>query len=359
MLLEQIGQKLKVAREAQGISLRQIYERTKIPMGHLQSIDGAVTDDLPEPVYVAGYIKRYADCVGLDGQALSEEYRRSHEESAAESLKGAAKHSAVQMPAYTQPEYTTRTKIDRGPPTFKTFYFNAFWIVVVIALVTYLVKVQLNNQATQMDPSLAALREATTRYNPPAGAPAQATADAQAAKPADSTAGKSGDAHVTLSASQHVWVEVKSVSSGESLYTGYLEQAERRDFQDAQGLRVRSGNGGSVTVDFQGKISTLGEAGKVTERTFLAQSASPTSEPAKPTETHSAAQVASSPKPTTGTKKSTTGKSTDRRLSEARERNYRYLEDVPSRQYIPGESVGGTRSVDVPYRYSEGRLDAD
>ena len=80
MSLEQIGQKLKAARESQGLSLRQIHDRTKIPIGHLQSIDGGHADELPEPVYVAGFIKRYGDCVGLNGQSLSEEYR--HEKSA-------------------------------------------------------------------------------------------------------------------------------------------------------------------------------------------------------------------------------------------------------------------------------------
>jgi hypothetical protein len=66
------------------------------------------------------------------------------------------------------------------------------------------------------------------------------------------------DNKIALSASQHVWVEVKSVASGQSLFTGYLEMGERRDFQDAQGLRVRAGNGGSLTVDYLGKSEAFG-----------------------------------------------------------------------------------------------------
>ena len=68
MSLQEIGTRLKSARDNSGLSLSQINERTKIPFNHLEAIEQGNFDDLPEPVYVAGFIKRYADCVGLDGQ---------------------------------------------------------------------------------------------------------------------------------------------------------------------------------------------------------------------------------------------------------------------------------------------------
>ncbi len=77
MSLEQIGQQLKVARDGSGLSLSQIHERTKIPFNHLEAIEQGNFDDLPEPVYVSGFIKRYADCVGLDGQQLAIAYRNA------------------------------------------------------------------------------------------------------------------------------------------------------------------------------------------------------------------------------------------------------------------------------------------
>lgn len=355
MSLELIGQKLKSARENQGLSVRQIYERTKIPIGHLLSIDGAQSEELPEPVYVAGYIKRYAECVGLDGQALSEEYRKNAEELHGNGHKNATKTVNSQQMVYSTPEYFSRGKADRsGPPTFKTFYFNAFWIVVVVGLLTYLVKVQLNNQANQMDPSLMSLREQTSKFN--AAVSSQATSS-QTPQVPTADANQPTDARISLSASQHVWVEVKSVATGESLFTGYLEQGDRRDYQDSQGLRVRAGNGGSLTVDYQGKMGTFGESGKISERTFMAKSTSIAGDPLKDVSKTQAS--ANGVKPMPGLKKPVR-RTDERRLSEARERRYRNLDDVPSRQYIPGESLGGgTRSIDVPYRYSEGRLDAD
>ncbi len=349
--LDEIGQKLKTAREAQGLTLRQIYERTKIPMGHLMSIDNAQADDLPEPVYVSGYIKRYAECVGLDGQALSEEYRRLAEESLAEGQRGGP---AV---VYSTPEYMSRhTRIDRGPPTFKTIYFNALIIVIVVGLISYVGKLALTSQVNQVDPAVMALREAASKTGN------QATAPAVSPQTENATAAggeQPADARITLSASQRVWVDVKSVSTGESKFTGFLEQGDRREFQDPQGLRVRARNGGSLTVDNQGKLETFGAAGSAAERTFMARASGEVAGTAGSPESKTAA-AGSESKPAAALRKPVAARrSEDQRLSAAREKHYRRVDDLPSRQYIPGESLDGTRSIDVPYRYSEGRLDND
>ncbi len=341
MSVDQIGQKLKSARESQSLSLRQIYERTKIPVGHLHSIDNGQWDELPEPVYVAGFIRRYAECVGLNGQALSEEYRKY----ADEKPQNGQQSWFSATPTHVPPEPMGRMKIDRERPSFKTIYFNAIWIVIIVGLISYLTMNQLNNQANQQDPSVLSLRETTARYG---------TTTTPAAS-SSSTTTPTDDSRISLSSSQHVWVEVKAVSSGEGLFTGYLEQGDRRDFQDAQGLRVRAGNGGSLTVDFQGRIETFGDVGKVAERTFMSKSAA-ASEVMK-----TAVSAPVSPARSSATKwKPATRKSDAPTTEETPGSRYRSIDDASSRQYIPGESLGGgTRSIDVPYRYTEGRLDAD
>src|SRR5215471_8300236 len=159
MSVEHIGQKLKSAREAQSLSLRQIYERTKIPIGHLHSIDNGQWSELPEPVYVAGFIKRYAECVGLNGQALSEEYRKFADEKPQN-----GQHSWFSAAAQHVPSEPMRMKVDRERPSFKTIYFNIIWIVIIVGLISYLTMTQLNNQANQQDPSVLSLRETTAHF---------------------------------------------------------------------------------------------------------------------------------------------------------------------------------------------------
>lgn len=345
MTLEAIGQKLKAAREAQGLSLRQIYERTKIPINHLQAIDTGMPDDLPEPVYVAGFIKRYAECIGLDGQVLADEYRR---DDAHANGNGKPSKTATAQPMYVTPEYLKHARIDNRPPTYKLWPFYAVVIVVLVVVLSWYSSQQ-TNTANQQDSSLLSLKDSAAQL--------QSQPGINGATPGTgtTTAAPTGvtppDDKLILSASQHVWVEVKKLSSGESIFTGYLEQGDRREFQDSQGLRIRAGNGGSLSAEFKGKIEAFGEPGKVAERTFATQNAVASTDPAQAGATGSSSTTtASAVKPVKRVRKSTDSAT---RVSQ----RYRSIDDGGSRS-IPDFS-GGTRSIDVPFRYSEGRLDAN
>src|SRR5579883_716262 len=159
MSLATIGQKLKSAREAQGLTLVQVYERTKIPLNHLQAVEEGNTEDLPEPVYILGFIKRYAECVGLDGQVLSDDYRRQ--------LEGAngngRRKNADSTPYYASSEYIAKSKVKIPTPTYKMWLFNSIIIVGVVGTIAWFVNTQQNNLANQTDPSVASLRSATQR----------------------------------------------------------------------------------------------------------------------------------------------------------------------------------------------------
>ena len=66
-VFEQIGQKLKAARESRGLTLGQIYDKTKISTANLQAIEQGDADQLPEAVFCTGVHKRHAGTVGLNG----------------------------------------------------------------------------------------------------------------------------------------------------------------------------------------------------------------------------------------------------------------------------------------------------
>lgn len=60
------GALLRGVREALGIDLRQISEKTKIGMGYLSSIEGEIWGKLPAVVYVRGFLVEYAKMLKLD-----------------------------------------------------------------------------------------------------------------------------------------------------------------------------------------------------------------------------------------------------------------------------------------------------
>lgn len=348
MVLESIGQKLKSAREGQGLSLSDIYQRTKIPVNHLQSIDNGAAEDLPEPVYVSGFIRRYAECVGLNAQSLVEEYR---EQSEGNGNGRGGKHKGAVMdrqaqPVIMAPPHVRTVKMEQGggPGIVRTMGVSVFWIIVILGLITFLFWWNSNNQ--QQDSSaILPMRDLPNRFNNvgPSGAPPPATDKSAAAAPGDT---EPTDSRIALSASQHVWVEVKSVATGDSLFTGYLESGDRRDFQDPQGLRVRAGNGGSLSVETNGKSSTFGLPGKITEKTFMAKTASA----AAPADGAVATPAAGTTVARPIVKKVTRRPSGDGAASAPRRR----LAPVGGNTYIPGESLGRGRSS-----YTDGRLDTD
>lgn len=75
MTMGQLGNKLKQARLDQGLSLEQLNERTKIQKHHLEGIEAGDYSAIPGAFYVRAFIKRYAQAVGLDGEALLREHR--------------------------------------------------------------------------------------------------------------------------------------------------------------------------------------------------------------------------------------------------------------------------------------------
>lgn len=65
--LAEIGAELRQYREQQSISLDKVAVVTMIRRNLLQAIEEGQLDQLPEPVYTQGLIKRYAEAMGLDG----------------------------------------------------------------------------------------------------------------------------------------------------------------------------------------------------------------------------------------------------------------------------------------------------
>jgi flagellar biosynthesis protein FlhG len=68
------GQLLRQIREAVGIELREIAERSKIGMAYLQALEGEVFTKLPAPVYVRGFLAEYARALGLDSARVKQTY---------------------------------------------------------------------------------------------------------------------------------------------------------------------------------------------------------------------------------------------------------------------------------------------
>ncbi|SDY39112.1 MULTISPECIES: helix-turn-helix domain-containing protein [Bacillus] len=73
--MTELGQKLKEAREAKGLSIDQLHGVTKIQKRYLVTIEEGDYSILPGAFYARAFIKQYADAVGLNGEQLLAEYQ--------------------------------------------------------------------------------------------------------------------------------------------------------------------------------------------------------------------------------------------------------------------------------------------
>lgn len=79
--MKNIGEKLKSAREAKGLSIEDIEKATKIQSRYLKAIENNEFDKLPGDFYVRAFIRQYAQVVGLDGKELLSDYHEDVPES--------------------------------------------------------------------------------------------------------------------------------------------------------------------------------------------------------------------------------------------------------------------------------------
>src|SRR3569833_2396246 len=70
-----IGQALKAVRESLHLSLDALAEPTRIRRSYLADLEDMRLDRLPSRPFTIGYIKAYADALGLDGEAAVERFK--------------------------------------------------------------------------------------------------------------------------------------------------------------------------------------------------------------------------------------------------------------------------------------------
>jgi cytoskeletal protein RodZ len=76
-MAESIGEKLRLAREARGIALRDISEQTRISMRYLEAIESDDYRRLPGGIFNRSFIRAYAKFIGYDEDQAIDEYART------------------------------------------------------------------------------------------------------------------------------------------------------------------------------------------------------------------------------------------------------------------------------------------
>ncbi len=70
----EIGNSLREARTRKGLDFPELEQGTKIRAKYLRALEDESFDTLPSATYVKGFLRTYADHLGLDGQLYVDEY---------------------------------------------------------------------------------------------------------------------------------------------------------------------------------------------------------------------------------------------------------------------------------------------
>lgn len=189
-----LGERLRLAREAKGLSLDDVASRTRIPIRHLQNIEREDWEALPAITYAIGFTRNYANAVDLDGAALARELRGS--------IGGPTYRAAA-------PEYFEPADPSRVPPKWLVFVA----ILIAVALIAaYLLWRSSLRDAT---PAPSPVETTIVPAAPPAPAPAVAAPQAVAGQP------------VTLVATGDVWLQITDGPHGPTVRSGSMAAGER------------------------------------------------------------------------------------------------------------------------------------
>ena len=92
---ETIGEKLRLAREARGIALREISEQTRISIRYLEAIETDVYKRLPGGIFNRSFIRAYAKFIDYDEHQALEDYARTLRERGETDDEGSKSHQSL------------------------------------------------------------------------------------------------------------------------------------------------------------------------------------------------------------------------------------------------------------------------
>ena len=280
-----IGPVLEKARKESGLTLEEAEHATKIRKRYLAGLEREDYGVLPDAVYAQGFLKTYANYLGLDGEELARElreHRRPRRERGVTYAYGAPRTSVFDTPLVNPGQLGRQERRRISAATVLTLLVA---LLALAAIVGSLYFVGRGAQIAGQNPKPPSREDAANQR-----AASQGTANRQPASDQESdggapVAGGEGDENAPTAEPQpdslSVVVSVEGDPSwlsilidGELAYEQIAEPGFSRTFEARRGISVKTGNAGAVGVEVNGQdLGRLGESGEVLTRDFTFKSA--------------------------------------------------------------------------------------
>ncbi|MCL6559519.1 MAG: DUF4115 domain-containing protein [Firmicutes bacterium] len=250
-----IGNKLKEARVARGLTLEAVEEETKIRRKYLQAMEEEKFQILPGPIYAKAFLKNYAKFLNLDLEEILEAYNKQF-----------VVETVPEVPA-SAPAEPVKAKVPGKPRLW--IYISAAAVIVGLAFSLYYgaVGMGFNRPA---DKTTEEARKGEPAQTPP-GEQAQTPAG-QTQVPGQGPAANATGVNMVLNVKDdRSWILV--VADGNPIFQGIVPAGQSKNFDAKERIYIRLGNAGVVEVQVNGQnLGFLGGPGDVVDKEFKAPS---------------------------------------------------------------------------------------
>jgi cytoskeleton protein RodZ len=268
----QIGPLLEKKRLEKGLSLNEVEQATKIRTRYLEGLEREDPTVLPDPVYARGFLKTYANFLGLDGEQLSREFRDHRAPRRERQLS----HERLQRGEFDQPlinfggvNEAEQRRISGA--TIFTILLAVIVLAVVIGALYYVGSRSASDtpsNAPEEEPVAEQQAEDSSLRKQPAAGPETKTGT-------EDRAGDSSDGSETV----QVTVRVVGVPTGLTVLTDetvasnqFAQPGFSQTFEARRTVTISTANAGAVEVEVDGQnIGRLGQFGQPLTRDFTPQ----------------------------------------------------------------------------------------
>ena len=285
------GELLERVRKERGLSLRDVEDATKIRTRYLEGLEREDYSVLPDHVYVQGFLKTYANYLGLDGEELAQDFRDRRAPRRERGLNYERPRTGeFERPIMSPGGLAGAERRRVSGATILTVVLALVLIALVGGALYYVGSRSAASPATgdaasveeeapaEREPSPQPAEEPeqkTTapdepeRQTPQQPAPAaEAPAEREEAAAAPDEA-DDGDVDVVVSLGDRAsWLNVEV--DGAVVYNETAQAGFVLDFEGLEYVSVTAGDAGAVEVEVDGRrVGPLGYDGQVTTQTFV------------------------------------------------------------------------------------------
>jgi cytoskeleton protein RodZ len=278
-----IGPVLEKARKQKGLTLEEVEHATKIRKRYLAGLEREDFGVLPDAVYVQGFLKTYANYLGLDGEELSRELKDQRRPRRERGIAyGVPETSEFDRPLINPGELAkTRNRKTVSGSTILTFVVALLALAAIVGSLYYVGRgVQTSNPNSSPSSEEKAGKEADNGSKPQAEseqAPAPSKGEEETpAEQNDNAASEPQPESLRVEVSVEgsaSWLSI--LTDGNLAYEQIAQPGYSQTFEAQREISIKTGNAGAVGVKVNGQdLGKLGEYGEVVTKNWTLKSAS-------------------------------------------------------------------------------------